>query len=324
MSSVDSFSHLFPHINQKLIKCEQILSLIGLYFVTKYSVKLVYKVTKSCYIHLCSQIAPKLTAGPNDWAVITFVSNRIGLSFAQRMAERGFNLILIDANEDILRFISNKITFEHNVQVMTITADFNDGLQVLEAIERQIKAKEITVLVNNVSLINQLEDNYCDFSPQQIVSILNTEVSSVLLMTSIILPLMRKRQNGFIINVSSILSATALPHLSLHSATKAFVDRFSTALSYECKEHGIRVQSLMPSVCSSNTKTGMITASHQTYARFALNTIGFSVRTTGYLWHEFHYTLLESVPQLIWPYLSVWTLSLAKKYLTANKNQSLI
>ncbi|CAG2123248.1 unnamed protein product, partial [Medioppia subpectinata] len=122
-----------------------------------------------------------------------------------------------------------------------------------------------------------------------------------------VLPQMRSRRKGLIMNISSLLAIKPTPYLSLQSASKAFVDHFSTALSYECRHYGIRVQSLMPSFCSIGSNSwfkGFIAPAHQTYANRAINTIGSTRRTTGYLWHELHYYLLDRCPQPVWSSLS--------------------
>ena len=309
MSSIDSFSNLFPYINLKLRKCEQILSLIGLYFVCKFSSKLFYKLIKLSYYQIWAQIRANPLKGSKSWAVVTFVSNKFGVSFAEKLAENGFDLVLIDDNKQLLDSISAQISSKYQIQVKTILVDFSDGLESYRLIERQIEDKNIGLLLNNVSLINEFTNNYTNLSSKQIFMILNKEMVSVLIMTSMVLPQMISRRSGYIINVSSILSVVPMPYLSLHSASKAFVDRFSTALSYECQPKGITVQSLMPSVCSDKSMVGLLAPSHTTYAKFAFNTIGLTNRTTGYFGHEFQFWLLERVPQILFPYLSSYFLN---------------
>ena len=308
MSSIDSFSHLFPYINSKFRKCELILTLFGLYFVSKVSSKLIYKLLRLGYVHIWSQIKGNHLNQLNGWALITFVGDPTGLSFAKLLAQKGFNLIIIDENEDILKLISNEILSEYKVEVKTINVDLNNGLEAYESVRKQIEEKMIIILINNVSQITQMSERFLDLSPKQLLSILNKEMASVLIITSMVLQEMQKRKSGYIINISSVLAAKPIPYLSVQSAAKGFVDQFSTALSYECKPNEIVVQSLMPSIFSNHPITGLIGPTHRTYAKSAFNTIGRTNRTTGYLWHEFQYWLLEGVPQHFLPYLSIYFL----------------
>lgn len=75
--------------------------------------------------------------------------------------------------------------------------------------------------------------------------IVNCNIASVPLMCSLILPQMVQRKCGLIVNVSSISSVIPCPNMTMYSASKAFVAKFSSDLAAEYEPNGITVQALV-------------------------------------------------------------------------------
>jgi len=85
-------------------------------------------------------------------AVVTGASSGIGAVYADRLAKRGYDLILVARNADRLASLSNRLTAETGRTVETIKADLNDKSD-LAAIERRLKSDQsITLLVNNAGV----------------------------------------------------------------------------------------------------------------------------------------------------------------------------
>lgn len=111
---------------------------------------------------------------------------------------------------------------------------------------------------------------------------------------SIVLPQMVERRKGLIINISSISAVTASPNLSIYSATKAFVNKFSEDLNDEYTHRGITIQCQTPGFVDtemtkiielkSSIMMSMMT-SPEKYVEEALKTVGYSDNTAGYFPH---------------------------------------
>ncbi|KAG9469509.1 hypothetical protein GDO78_020344 [Eleutherodactylus coqui] len=118
-------------------------------------------------------------------------------------------------------------------------------------------------------------------------------------MTRIVLPKMIQRKKGLIINMSSEAGNHAFPRLTIYSATKAFLDFFSRGLNIEYKSKGITVQSVMPLTVSTNMnqnmKQNLLVMGVDDYAWEALNTVGYSDRTSGCLSHGIQSYLLDLI-----------------------------
>uniref|UniRef100_T1GKC5 Uncharacterized protein n=1 Tax=Megaselia scalaris TaxID=36166 RepID=T1GKC5_MEGSC len=134
-------------------------------------------------------------------------------------------------------------------------------------------------------------------------------------MTNLVLPSMVARKKGLIINIASMSGIIPNPLLSLYSGTKAFVDKFTEDLNTEYKDQGIMIQSVLPGfVCSNMSKIkrpSLMAPSADTFVASALNTLGYTRHTTGYLPHAFMALIINT--------MSVQLLATRKKALKHEK-----
>lgn len=187
-----------------------------------------------------------------------------------------------------------------------IDVDFTSGPEIYDKIKSGIVGKRIGVLVNNVGTFYDAPDFFLSIPNREkiIQNIVNCNVMTTPMMCSLVLPQMVKRKRGVIVNLSSIVVACPNPQVTVYSASKAFIRKFSQDLSAEYKNHGIIVQALIPGpVALTNMpkirRTTAMMPSANDYVKSALKTVGFSDFTTGYFWHSvllksseiFHYLM---------------------------------
>ena len=110
--------------------------------------------------------------------------------------------------------------------------------------ETLAKAGQIDVLVNNASitLFGAIETFTCD----QVRAAFDTNVVGLLRTIRAVLPAMRRKRNGLIVNVGSVLGRITLPHLGIHSASKSAVEAISDALQHELRCFGVETVILQP------------------------------------------------------------------------------
>jgi 17beta-estradiol 17-dehydrogenase / very-long-chain 3-oxoacyl-CoA reductase len=109
-------------------------------------------------------------------------------------------------------------------------------------------------------------------------------------MTAICLPAMLRKKKGIVINNSSGSGRIPTPMLTVYSATKAYMDFFSQALSIEYREKGIIVQSLCPYYVStklSRVRKSFTTPTPDEFVASAIKTIGIQTVTNGCFVHNF-------------------------------------
>ncbi|KAM4749234.1 very-long-chain 3-oxoacyl-CoA reductase-B-like [Rhinophrynus dorsalis] len=227
------------------------------------------------------------------WAVVTGSTDGIGKSYAEELARRGFDIVLISRTLVKLQKVAEGIEHKFGRKTKIIQADFTGGSEIYQPIEEGLKDMDIGILVNNVGM--KYSDQACKYLnipdiSKMLTNIINCNVTSVLQMTRIVLPNMVKRKKGLIINVASEAGSRPFPTMNVYSATKGFVDFFSRSLHVEYMSDGITVQSVMPLVVSTNMtqkiKTNILVKTADDFASEALNTVGVTTRTNGCLSHS--------------------------------------
>lgn len=187
-------------------------------------------------------------------ALVTGASGGIGKAFAEELAARQTNLVLIARSAEKLEEIATQLQQKHNVKVEIIAKDLTDPNATNDVFDL-LKAKGLTIdlLINNAGF-----GDYGDFAErdgQRQLNMIQLNITALVDLTHKFLPLMRERRSGSIINVSSIAGFQPMPYLSVYAATKAFVLSFSEALWAENRDYGVRVLV----VCPGPTETDFFT-----------------------------------------------------------------
>ncbi|XP_007941266.1 very-long-chain 3-oxoacyl-CoA reductase-like [Orycteropus afer afer] len=227
------------------------------------------------------------------WAVVTGATDGIGKAYAQELAKRGLNIVLISRNLHKLEQEAKEIERLHGVLTRVMQTDFTGGLEIYGAIEEGLKGLEIGVLVNNVGMVySKTLGKLLDLeNPAKSLSdTVNCNMMSVVQMTRIILPQMVSRRRGLILNLSSVAGNQPHPLFAVYAATKAFVRNFSLAVAAEYFSEGVTVQTVSPCLVSTNInnhpKTGLLVKSPKDWAEQAVNTLGLSSHISGCLSHH--------------------------------------
>ncbi|XP_067316902.1 very-long-chain 3-oxoacyl-CoA reductase-B-like [Anolis sagrei] len=233
------------------------------------------------------------------WAVVTGATSGIGKAYAHELAKKGLDVVLVSRSMEKLKQVADEIEQLYGRRTKVIQADFTGGSEIYESIHKTLHGLEIGVLVNNVGT-NQLMP--LDFlrTPdidKYINDVVNCNILSTLKMTEAILPQMVARKKGIIINLSSASAWRPTAWAALYSSSKAFVDFFSRALDVEYRSKGIIVQCVLPMFVDTNmTKLfnfRIAKMSPEVYAHKALNTVGFTNRTSGCLSHSLQSAMVE-------------------------------
>jgi NAD(P)-dependent dehydrogenase (short-subunit alcohol dehydrogenase family) len=166
--------------------------------------------------------------------LITGCSSGFGLATAEYFLERGWKVIAT------MRKLDERV-FTASEHLRVLALDVTDPSSIQQAMEA---AGPIDVLVNNagVGLLGAVEG-----SPMHVVrELFETNTLGTIAMTQAVLPQFRQRQAGVIVNVTSTVTLTSLPLLSVYTATKAAVNAFTESLALELEQFGIRVRLVLP------------------------------------------------------------------------------
>lgn len=176
-------------------------------------------------------------------AVITGAAGGLGACFARKVAELGYDLILIDRRDDVIR-LGDELRSLHNTNVEPIVADLC-GIKAVGALaQRLAELPHIDLLVNNAGF-GFLED-FVDVEIQRHIDMISVHIQTPVLLTHAVLPRMIERNRGAIINLSSLGAWVPCAGAVQYCATKAYLVYFSEALQDELRGTKVRVQALCP------------------------------------------------------------------------------
>jgi short-subunit dehydrogenase len=177
-------------------------------------------------------------------AVVTGASSGIGAVYADRLAKRGYDLVLVARRLDRLESLAKKIEAEHGVHVEALQADLAKDGDVAK-VERLLAVNPaVHILVNNAgsARFEPLAQVPVEDSLAQIA----LNITALTRLTHAVLPAFLNRNEGAIINVASVLSIHAWKASSVYSGTKGFVLNFTRGLQDELANTGVKVQLVNP------------------------------------------------------------------------------
>lgn len=178
-------------------------------------------------------------------ALITGASSGIGATFAEVLAERGHDLILVARSKDKLDALAAKISAEHSCKVTVIAADLglsNSG----SALAQKVASLKLSVdlLINNAGFGSA--GVFARQAPQRDAEMIALNCASVVDLAHAFLPAMIERGHGGILNVASMAGFQPMPFMAVYGASKAFVLSFSEGLWAELRGSGIKITALCP------------------------------------------------------------------------------
>lgn len=185
-----------------------------------------------------------MTTAKLGTALITGASTGIGAIYADRLAKRGYDLILVARDKTKLESVAKKIKAEHNVTVEVLPADLTNKANLLEIEARLRTDSNITLLLNNAGLgaTSPLKDSNLD----DLETMIALNVTALTRLSGAVVPAFVSRNKGVIINIASIVALAPEMLNGSYSGTKAYVVNFTQSMHHELSAKGIKVQVVLP------------------------------------------------------------------------------
>ena len=191
-----------------------------------------------------------MSTQPMGLAVITGASSGIGAVYADRLARRGYDILLVARNRDRMNDLAKKLAADTRRKVEILAADLTDSNDLAE-LERILRDdSRVTLLVNNAGVGATAPLLNSDVAEMSRMIALNVEVLTRL--TYAVVPAFAKRGSGTIINIGSIVAIGPEILNGVYGGTKAFVLAFSQSLRHELANTGITVQVVLPGATATN------------------------------------------------------------------------
>ncbi|AJC22803.1 SDR family NAD(P)-dependent oxidoreductase [Pandoraea pulmonicola] len=177
-------------------------------------------------------------------ALITGASSGIGAVYADRLARRGHDLILVARNTARLRDVAQRLRAQTGRQVDILGADLatRDGQAAVEA--RLRADADIDVLVNNAGF--GAVAPLLDADVEQMSAMIDVNVTALTRLTYAAVPGFVARGRGTVVNIASIVAIAPELLNGVYGATKAYVLAFTQSLQHELADKGVRVQAVLP------------------------------------------------------------------------------
>jgi short-subunit dehydrogenase len=183
-------------------------------------------------------------------AVITGASSGIGAIYADRLAGRGYDLILVARRADKLEEVADRIRLKWGRAVDVFVADLTDELDVAR-VETLLKSDpRITLLVNNAGLGGA--GTLLQSDVDQMTTMIALNVTALTRLTYALVPKFVSRGVGTIINIASVVAITPETLNGVYGGTKAFVVAFSQNLRKELEGTGVTVQVVLPGATATD------------------------------------------------------------------------
>ena len=185
----------------------------------------------------------------NRTVLITGASIGIGKSFAQELAKRGANLILVARSTDKLSVLCQELSAQ-GIQAESISCDLSE-LGSAKIIYDEVKKRglKIDVLINNAGFGKH--GNFTKIAPDDLQQMILLNVLTLTELSRYFLPEIEASQGG-LINIASTAGFQPLSYLSAYAASKAYVISFGEALWGEYQNRGVRILT----ICPGATETG--------------------------------------------------------------------
>jgi short-subunit dehydrogenase len=190
------------------------------------------------------------------WAIIAGASEGLGQEFAETLASKGYNLILIARRANVLNDLSSKIQDTYLVSVKTIPLDlakFDDLKQVM----REIESLDVAIAVYNAAY--SPIGSFLDRSIEELEKVTRVNCVAPLCFVQSLLPQMLKRKHkSAVILMSSLSGNQGTPNVVAYAASKAFNTILAEGLWFELKEKGVDV---IASVAGAISTPGLLNSS---------------------------------------------------------------
>lgn len=182
---------------------------------------------------------PKLE---NKIAIVTGAASGFGAAIARTYIEAGAKVLLADINGEA----ASRLADELGANARAVTCDVTNGPQVEAAVRLCVEAFGIPDIVVNNAGTTHRNQPLMDVDEKTFDRVFAVNVKSIFHMTKAVVPLMRERKSGSIINVGSVAGIRPRPGLTWYNGSKGAVNLLSKSLAVELGPDGIRVNNICP------------------------------------------------------------------------------
>jgi hypothetical protein len=186
----------------------------------------------------------------NGTVLITGASRGIGAAYADRLAKRGYDLILVARNAERLAALGADLARTTGRQVTVLPANLGEAADLARVEARLRRDSSIRMLVNNAGVASVAK--LVDADVGEMERMIDLNITALTRLTYAVAPAFVARGAGTIINIASVVALTPEALNGVYGASKAYVLAFSHSLHHELAGKGVRVQAVLPGATATD------------------------------------------------------------------------
>ena len=177
-------------------------------------------------------------------ALVTGASSGIGAVYADRLARRGHDLVLVARDTAKLEALAQRLRSEAGVAVEVLAADLTDTSDRGRVEVRLKEDQHVGILINNAG--TTVPGGFSEPNIDSLEKLINLNVTAVTRLAAAVAPRFAAEGSGAIVNIASVLALAPEAFPGVYPATKAFVLTLSQSLQAELGPRGVYVQAVLP------------------------------------------------------------------------------
>lgn len=188
---------------------------------------------------------------PKDsYAVITGAGKGLGKAFSEELARRGVNVILISLPGEELEAECQRLEEKYQIKAEHFEADLTSTKDIDSLVDWIAPTHNISILINNAGYGGSGEFDTSNLDELDKMILLNVRATTWI--SHKLIPILRKNKDSYILNVSSLASASPFAFKAVYAASKVYIEFLSKGLNKEFRKRGVHVSSLHPGPMPTN------------------------------------------------------------------------
>ncbi len=175
-------------------------------------------------------------------ALITGASGGIGAVYADRLAKRGYDLVLVARDRSKMEALSGRLS-DTGSRIEVLVADLT-RLEDLEAVEARLAAGDVSLLVNNAGM--SLNGSLLENGPEEITRIVALNITAPARLAAAAAKAFVSKGSGAIVNIASVLALAPERYDGIYSGSKSFLLNLSQSMTAHYADKGIYTQAVLP------------------------------------------------------------------------------
>lgn len=185
-----------------------------------------------------------MTSSITGTALVTGASSGIGAVYADRLAHRGHDLILVARDAARLEALAARLRAETGRNVDVVVADLTDRANLARIEQRLAEDASIALLINNAGM--SLNGGLLDNEPAAVERLIALNITAPTLLAGAAGKAFQARRAGAIVNIASVLALAPEMFDGVYSGSKAYLLNLSLQLAHQLRESDVQVQAVLP------------------------------------------------------------------------------